>query len=450
MPIYRIAAVRAKNFMRLHDVKIVPNADSTLILIGGENGNGKSSLLRVMSTLLQGKKAQPERPVRIGADQADLEADLDEVDGDGELEVRRTIQPDGESVLEVRDRLGAVKAPQALLDKIIGTRFIDPLTFLELSAKEQRDTLMKLIPDASRIAGLDEKRDRVFRRRTELGRDLDKAEGELARLPDATPGTAIDVAAIAAARAALAENQQAGAKATARKEVAVRAAQDAVARRVANTREIAKLEAQLATLRAEDDVLDADVARCQFDAEAAIAEVDRVSAEWHALAPRRDQLDADLARADAHNRSVFAAESQQKRRSEAAAEVAKLGKEKTELTAVIQTIDDRKAAILSASPLPVDGLAITDVGIELGGVPFDQASDADRLRVALALAIAASPNLADVWIRNGALLGDDRLALVAQLAVAAGKRIWIERVGTRDPGVIEIRDGRIAPLAGDA
>ncbi len=72
-----------------------------------------------------------------------------------------------------------------------------------------------------------------------------------------------------------------------------------------------------------------------------------------------------------------------------------------------------------------------------------QASDAERLRVALALAIAASPGLNDVWIRDGALLDDDSLELVAKHAIAAGKRIWIERVGTKDPGVIVIKDGQV-------
>src|SRR5690349_20819109 len=61
------------------------------------------------------------------------------------------------------------------------------------------------------------------------------------------------------------------------------------------------------------------------------------------------------------------------RRKEAAGEVEKLSKERDDLTAVLAKIDERKAEILAAAKLPVEGLAIGDDGIELAGVPFAQA-----------------------------------------------------------------------------
>jgi ATPase subunit of ABC transporter with duplicated ATPase domains len=168
-----------------------------------------------------------------------------------------------------------------------------------------------------------------------------------------------------------------------------------------------------------------------------------VAKAWPSLAPRREQLDKDLARATDHNRTVFEAEAVSKRRDEAEAAAKVLEGQHAELTKVIEEIDRRKAAILSAAKLPVDGLVVTDDGVELAGVPFAQASGAERLRVALALAIAASPNLEDVWIRDGALLDEDHLELVAKHAAAAKKRVWIERVGTSDAGVIVIADGQV-------
>lgn len=434
----RISALYVKNFKRLHDVEIRPDADRTLILIGGKNANGKSSLLDALTTAFGGKKQQPADPVRHGADVATICVELD----GGELEVRRVIRPDGESALEVRDRLGAVKAPQAMLDKLIGVRFLDPLAFLSQPAKEQRAALMRIIPGAERIAGLNEKRQRAFDRRTEVGRDLTKAEAELARLPEVAVGTPIDVAALTEESRRLAEQQHDGVVLATAKDAAVRATEDAVRRRVANAHEIAALEARLAELRAQQEPLDAEVKRCEDTAREAIGRLDQAAAAWKAEQPRRDQIDADLRRASEHNRAVYAAEAQQQRRADVAAETELLGKERADLTKLLDTIDARKVEILSAAALPVAGLAISDIGIELGGVPFEQASDAERWRVALAIAVAGSPGLGDVWVRDGALLDDDSLALVAGQAEAAGKRVWIERVGTRDPGVIEIRDGR--------
>jgi hypothetical protein len=69
---------------------------------------------------------------------------------------------------------------------------------------------MKLIDGAERIDELNEKRVRAFDRRTEIGRDLTKAKGELARLPEVAIGTPLDVAALVAERSKLAEVQRAG------------------------------------------------------------------------------------------------------------------------------------------------------------------------------------------------------------------------------------------------
>jgi hypothetical protein len=48
-----------------------------------------------------------------------------------------------------------------------------------------------------------------------------------------------------------------------------------------------------------------------------------------------------------------------------------------------------------------------------------------------------------VWVRDAALLDEESLELVATQAAAAEKRVWLERVGARDPGVIVIHDGEV-------
>lgn len=435
----KIAAAKITNFKRVRDVEIVPTADRSIILIGGKNAQGKSSVLDALTVAFGGKRAQPSDPVRHGADQAEVLVELE----DG-ITIRRRIQVDGTSTLEVRDKEGAIKSPQTMLDRLVGARFLDPLAFLALPAKEQRAQLMKLIPGAERIDELNVKRERAFARRTEIGRDLTKAEGELARLP----ATDVELAAIdiADARAELArlatEERDADQRAAARERAmgVVDACQDKV--RTIEQR-IAELERQLEAERKA--LAEASTRREQAleVASAASEQADKAMSRWRELKPRRAELDEQLAQADQHNRKVYELDAQRKRRAEAEAEVAKLTEDRDELTDRIAKIDHRKAEILGAAQLPVEGLKVADDGIELGGVPFAQASGAERLRVALALAIAAAPQLHDVWIRDGALLDEDHLALVAKQAAAAGKRVWIERVGTADPGVIVIQDGQV-------
>lgn len=443
----KITAARIQNFKRIQDVSITPGADRTLILIGGKNRQGKSSTLDALTAALGGKRAQPAEPVRRGADEASIDIELD----GGDLTIRRVIHADGESQLEVRDRMGALKAPQAMLDKLVGARFLDPIQFLQLPAKEQRAQLMRMIEGADRIAGLNEKRDRAFSKRTEVNRDRTKAVGELARLPAVEVGTSVDVAALSAKRTQLSEQQRASDEAArlaadAHREMvlAVQAANMNEDRIVELQKQIEKLQAELERAIARRSALKAS--REMREAEAASAKVaaDAASAEAAQIAARAAQIDAEIAAAGEQNRKVIQAEAHMKRRAEASETVEKLTKEHEELTRVIETIDARKAEILSAAKLPVEGLSVDDDGITLGGVSFAQASGAEKLRVALALAIAASPGLADVWIRDGALLDEESLALVEEHAKETGHCVWVERVGTSDPGVIVIADGKVA------
>lgn len=435
---HRITAVSVENFKRLKSIEISPPADASIILIGGKNAAGKSSLLDALTAALGGGKSLPAEPIHRGAKEAEIVVEFD----DGALVATRKITKKGTS-LEVRDRDGAVRSPQAMLDKLVGARFLDPLQFQALPAKEQRAQLMKLIPEAERIADLEKKRERAFDRRTEIGRDLTKAEGELARLPEVEVGTPIDVAKLTDERTQLAELQRAGDGLHNAAKLATSAVNVAARETERIERAIEDLERQLdAERRALEAARRDHTAAIAADKEAQRKVAD-VVAQWTALAPRRAALDAQLAQAGEHNRAVYAAEAQVKRRAEAKEAVDKLAADSKACTEAIKTIEQRKADLLAAAKLPVEGLAVTDDGVTLHGVPFAQASAAERLRVSLALAIAASPQLDDIWVRDAALLDEDSLEAVAKQAAAAGKRVWLERVGTRDPGVIVIADGQV-------
>ncbi len=452
---YRIVTLEITDYKRVRKVAITPAADASIILIAGKNGQGKSSTLDALTAAFGGKRATAADPVRHGADEAAIYVEL--ANGAGKLTIDRVIAPDGTTTLEVRDADGAIKAPQAMLDKLIGARFLDPLAFLGLPSKEQRAQLMRLIPGAARIDELNAKRERAFTRRTELGRDLKAAQGELVRLPAMDVATPIDVAQLVAAKGELANQMRAGDGLANAHKLAMRATSDAIGARDRNAqvsavveRRIADLETQLACERAELEKVNASMdlgtaIQAAQDAEtAAKVKLDAAVKGWSEGQPARDKIDADIARAADHNRAIHAAEAQNARRLEAKAAVEKHEAETKELSTILATIEARKAETLAAAKLPVDGLAVSDDGITLNGVPFAQASGAERLRVSLALAMKGSPELDDVWVHDGALLDDESLAIVADQVVAAGKRLWLERVGTKDPGVIVIQDGQVA------
>lgn len=429
----KITAVAVSNFKRLDHVEVTPDADRALILIGGKNAQGKSSLMDALTAAFGGKDALPADPVRHGAEAAEIRVELD----GGALVVRRTIK-DGKSALELRDADGKLASPQARLDKIVGARFLDPLAFLQLASADQRKALLAIIDKDGAIAKLDDRRKRVFDRRTEVNRDHKRLAAQLAGLPEVTVAEPIDISALTT------EAQAIEAQARSRQELHHR--HESASRIVVETeRKIQRLEEQIADLAAQLEAAEAalvqDRARLDEAADALAAAPD------DDLDAVRASLRKRIQDATTHNHNVAADAAQAKRRAELATEVQRLAGGSETLTAELEKIDAEKRAFLEDAKLPVEGLDVDAEGLRFNGVPLAQASGAEQLRVALALAIAAAPNLHDVWVRDGALLDEDSLAALAREAEAAGVRCWVERVGDRDPGAIVIHDGRLRETA---
>lgn len=431
----KITAAHINSFKRIDDVRIEPDGDRFLLLIGGKNAQGKSSLLDALTAAFGGKAALPAEPVKRGAKSASITVELD----GGTYKINRTVTPDGGGKLEIVGPDGPIRAPQAWLDKLVGQRFLDPLSFLAAPAKEQRRILMAVV--GLDLAAFDGERASAFHKRTEVGRDLGKAEGELERLPEPGPAPepARPMAEITAELGTIEKERQAIRDA--------RAHVSKVRDGIVTLRERADMvRAEIARLQKEADALDERVGAGVAAEEKAVVQLEKLTAgaDEAGLDARRESLTAEAARAETVARWQATAEQLVARKAAATSEVERLTKQRQELTDQIASVDKRKAEALAAAVMPVPDLGVTDDGLQLGGVPFDQASQAERLRCSLAIAMRLSPNVRDVWVRDGSLLDDDSLEILRGLAEAADCRIWVERVGERDAGAIVIRDGRVA------
>jgi hypothetical protein len=432
-----ITAVDVRDYKRIEHVRIEPDATRHLLLIAGKNMAGKSSLLDALTVAFGGAKALPPDPVRHGAAGALITIDLD---GDrGRFLLRRSVTPDGKQKLEIRGPDGVIKSPQTWLDKLVGDRFLDPLTFLSAPIAEQRRLLLG-------VAGvdtvpLDEERARLYSQRTIIGRDLTRARGEYERLPTppAPPPAARPVSMVTAELADVeVQIRQISVLRTnlvSRKRNAAASASDVASLR----QEIRRLTAQLAA--AEE--AEAEAVRLRTEAETAVSS-NATDEHEQLLAERRTELQAEIGRAETVARWQASTEMTARRRAEAEHLITQTTAEVERMTAAITDIDTRKAEMLAAAAMPVDGLAFDDEGVRLGGVPFSQASQAERLRCALAVSMRLSPGIRDVWVRDGSLLDEDGLEILRQLAEANECRVWVERVGERDAGAIVIRDGVVA------
>src|SRR5690606_15287184 len=107
----------------------------------------------------------------------------------------------------------------------------------------------------------------------------------------------------------------------------------------------------------------------------------------------------------------------------------------------------QKAKAIAAANLPVPGLSFDADAVTLNGVPFDQGSDAEQLRASVAIAAALNPKLRVIRIRDGSLLDEDGLQLVAELAEQQDMQVWIERVDASGKVGFVIDDGALVKQA---
>jgi septal ring factor EnvC (AmiA/AmiB activator) len=213
-----------------------------------------------------------------------------------------------------------------------------------------------------------------------------------------------------------------------------------VERRIAAGKaEIAKLEKALADARA---LLAAD----ERDLETARQRGKALVEQVNALAdPDLDEIPARLREVEAVNERVR----QKKARAALAGELAAAESEASKLSAEIEAIDGQKAAVLDEASFPVPGLGFGERGVTLNGLPLDQASAAEQLRVSMAMGLALNPKLPVVLIRDGSLLDAKSLALVSAMAEAAKAQVWLEVVGKGGVGVV-IEDGQVEGAAAQA
>jgi bacterioferritin (cytochrome b1) len=118
------------------------------------------------------------------------------------------------------------------------------------------------------------------------------------------------------------------------------------------------------------------------------------------------------------------------------------------LTENIKARNEAKDAAIAAAKMPVPGLGFGvdtkgDGIVLLNGVPFEQASDSDRLRTSVAIAMAANPKLRVIRVRDGSLLDEDSMRILGEMCDASDFQCWIETVASDGKDAFVIVDGHV-------
>lgn len=408
----KIVKLEAQNVKRLKAIEITP--DGNVVVVGGRNGQGKSSTLDSIMYALGGKDAICEKPLRDGEEKGMIRVELDD------LIVIRTFTAAGGGTLTVTNHEGAkYSSPQAMLDKLVGSLTFDPLAFTRMAPKQQLETIRALV--GIDFTQLDADRKKSFDERTIINRGVATLEGQLAGMqqhPDAPEKELVITDLVDQLRAA----EQLNAKQAA----FVTAEQQGKEKMAAIAREIAQLNAKIQQLQEENDRVYADVQKA-IDGAGAITLVNP------------EPLRNAIATAEQTNAAVRqnAQYAETQRNLEQRREAVKL------LTDSITAVDEKKKATLAAAKFPVPGMSFNETGVLLNGLPFGQASSAEQLLVSAAMGAAMNPKLKVMMIRDGSLLDDDSLKMIAEFAAEHDYQIWIERVGDGKEVSVVIEDGQV-------
>jgi DNA repair exonuclease SbcCD ATPase subunit len=426
----RIKALRIQDFKGLRALEL-NDTDRAIVIVGGSNGAGKSSALDAITVALAGKGAMPAQPIREGQDRAEISIDL------GEVSVTRTITRTGGS-LKIRTKDGMAPAtPQTWLDARVGALACDPVAFLTAKPSEQAAQLARLA--GFDMANWNARRQALYDDRRIIGREGERAAAVLSSMPPFVEAPEEEVTPVlmpvSDIIARMAEVRRAG------EQVAVqqREAQAARAAHHALEAEHAELRRRLAICEARCKDADAQATMMEREAEAArvaLADPAVLEAELAGLEARNA---AAMAEAAAVNDKVRA--NAARRRQEA--QVQHYRDEYAARSASLKALEEERSAAIAAAKLPVDGLGLGEDGVTYRGVPLSQASQAERLRIAMGLALADRREIQIVLVRDASLLDDDSMRIIAEMAEAAGAQVWLERVGDHDAGAIIIEDGGV-------
>lgn len=401
----KINALELENVKRIKAVRLEPSPNG-LTIIGGKNGQGKTSVLDAIAWGLGGDRYKPSVPAREGA----LVPPSIHIELDNGLVVERK---GVNSALKVVDATGK-KSGQRLLDAFISKLALDLPAFLSATDKEKADTLLKIIGVGDQLTALEEKEKKLYFQRTEIGRYRDMKEKAAKNMPSypnlpETPISASDL--IKQQQAILAKNGENQRKRE----------NEEYYNRILAEAQIAFDKAKAALKQAEQDCLAARKAAEDLQ--------DESTAE----------LEKNIADIEEINQKIRINEDKKKAEEEADSYSLKYN----QLTDVLDEVKNKKQALLDGADLPLPGLSVEEGKLIYNSVPWDGMSGAEQLKVATAIVRKLNPECGFVLMDKLEQMDLDTLQEFGTWLKDQGLQVIATRVSTGAECSIIIEDGMV-------
>lgn len=399
----KISKLEIENVKRVKAVSLEPTQNG-LTVIGGRNNQGKTSVLDSIAWALGGDKFKPTSARREGS----VVPPFLHVEMDNGLVVERR----GEnSSLKVIDPAGR-KGGQQLLNEFVETFALDLPRFMEQSAKEKANVLLRIIGVEEQLKKLDYDESTTFNRRREVGRialQKQKYAEELPLYPD------VPKEPISASELILRQ-------------------QEILAKNGENQR----LRSEYANMVRRRDELTAKLAELQNELDALLPKLETAAKTTAELVDEStDEIRESLLNIEKINTKVRA--NGERERAEIEAEQYK--KDYDALTVEIEDLRAARTKLLDNADLPLPGLSVVDGELTYNGVKWDCMSGSDQLKTATAIVRRLNPKCGFVLLDKLEQMDVDTLREFGQWLESEGLQAIATRVSTGDECSIIIEDG---------
>lgn len=415
----KITALEAENVKRIKAVALTPSPTG-LTLVGGNNNQGKTSVLDALAWALGGERFRPDAAQRDGAiAPAHLKVTL----SNGVVVERK-----GKNAsLTVTDPTGR-RSGQQLLNAFVEPLALDLPRFMDASDKEKADILLRIIGIGAELHTRELEIKGLYDKRTftgQLAAQKKHFAEEMISYPEA-PDEPVSASEL------------------------IRQQQDILARNGENQRlraQYAELEQQvqqcvdelkrtrerIATLQQLADELDAKHTKLFNQRETARKTVSQLQDESTA------ELEASIRDIEETNRKVRA--NLEKARAED--EAAQYASDYDKLTGQIEDKRAERMALLNGADLPLPGLSVEDGVLTYNGKRWRDMSGSDQLRVATAIVRRLNPDCGFVLLDKLEQMDLTTLTEFAAWLEAEGLQAIATRVSTGSECQIIIEDGMV-------
>lgn len=416
----KISSFELENVKRVRAVALAPS-ESGLTVIGGRNGQGKTSVLDAIAWALGGEKFRPSGAAREGSV---LPPDIRVTLSNGIVVERRGKN----SALKVTDPAGGRKGQQ-LLDAFVEKLALDLPKFMGASDREKAETLLNIIGVGEQLAALDRQEAELYQERLMVGRVADQKQKYAAELPqyEGVPEDLVSASEL------------------------IRQQQDILAKNGENARKRNQAE-KLADMFSRQEIM---VNRIQGELNAALDKLkqlrDDLDIAEKSIEDLQDEsteeLEANIARVDEINAKVRA----NLDRAKAVEDAKQYTDQYNALSAQIDDVRGKRRALLDGAELPLPGLGVENGALVYNGQAWDCMSSSEQLKVATAIVRKLNPDCGFVLMDKLEQMDPETMKAFGEWLEGEGLQVIATRVSTGEECSIIIEDGMaVAPAAAPA